>query len=218
MDRSIETIWKEGFLKSDSLVAPKINQLYNQKSKHIVEKFKRMFEINLIALVAFALVLLPLSYSAGIIYMGLPIFLLLIAVVVVNIRLLKGLLKIDKSASSYQYLKVFDAWMQKQMSINAKMSAFNYPWIFLSLLVGFWFFEIDGRMLGDALMNKILTHYPQTYLVSGLPLIGIIGVMLAVGLLAFFGGRLYLFEIRLIYGNVINRLKEMLADMEELRR
>jgi hypothetical protein len=30
MEKSIETIWKEGFLKNDALIAPKINNLYTQ--------------------------------------------------------------------------------------------------------------------------------------------------------------------------------------------
>ena len=51
MEKSIETIWKEGFLKSDTLIAPKLNDLYNQKSKHVIDKFKRVFKINLIAIV-----------------------------------------------------------------------------------------------------------------------------------------------------------------------
>jgi hypothetical protein len=56
MEKSIENIWKEGFLKSDALVAPKINNLYNQKSKHLTAKFERMFKINLIAIVVFSAV------------------------------------------------------------------------------------------------------------------------------------------------------------------
>jgi hypothetical protein len=218
MERSIEAIWKEGFLVSDALVAPKINQLYNQKSKHIVDKFKRMFEINLIAILIFSVVLLPVSFLFGMAYMGVPMFLLLNAVAVVNKRLSNGLKKIDKSVSSYQYLKAFDAWMQKQISINTKMSAFNYPWAFLSLLAGFWFFDVEGRTLGEALMNKLMIHYPRTYLVGGLPLVGIIGVMVVACFLAFFGGRLYKFELKLVYGHVMSRLQEMLADMEELRK
>ena len=51
MEKSIESIWKEGFLEKDAMVAPKINNLYNQKSIHIIDKFKRMFKINLNALV-----------------------------------------------------------------------------------------------------------------------------------------------------------------------
>ena len=37
MDNSIETIWKKGFLNSDALIAPKLNNLYNQKSQNISE-------------------------------------------------------------------------------------------------------------------------------------------------------------------------------------
>ena len=70
MEKSIENIWKEGFLKSDALVAPKINNLYNQKSIHIIDKFKRMFKINLIAIVAFSFIFLIVSFFVGIPLMG----------------------------------------------------------------------------------------------------------------------------------------------------
>ena len=68
MERSIENIWKEGFLKSDALVAPKINNLYNQKSIHIIDKFKRMFKINLIAIIAFSFIFLIVSFFVGIFF------------------------------------------------------------------------------------------------------------------------------------------------------
>ena len=51
MEKSIESIWKQGFLDNNAMVAPKLNNLYNQKSIHIIDKFKRMFKINLNALV-----------------------------------------------------------------------------------------------------------------------------------------------------------------------
>ena len=58
MENSIETIWKEGFLKNDALVAPKLNDLYNQKSLHLIDQLKRMFKINLMAILAFAIAVL----------------------------------------------------------------------------------------------------------------------------------------------------------------
>ena len=82
MEKSIETIWKEGFLKSDALVAPKLNDLYNQKSKHIIDKFKRMFKINLIAIVAGSFVVLVASFIVGIPYMGVSLFVLLNVLVI----------------------------------------------------------------------------------------------------------------------------------------
>ena len=44
MEKSIESIWKEGFLQKNAMVAPKLNNLYNKKSIHIIDKFKRMFQ------------------------------------------------------------------------------------------------------------------------------------------------------------------------------
>jgi hypothetical protein len=46
MKKSIETIKKEGFLKSDALVAAKLNNLSNQKSIGIVDRFKGMYKTN----------------------------------------------------------------------------------------------------------------------------------------------------------------------------
>ena len=47
MEKSIETIWNKGFLDSDTLVVPKLNNLYNKKSKTITDKLKRMMKINI---------------------------------------------------------------------------------------------------------------------------------------------------------------------------
>ena len=61
MEKSIESIWKEGFLKDDALVAPKLNDLYNQKSIHLLDKFEKMYKLNLIFLVGFSFFVLILS-------------------------------------------------------------------------------------------------------------------------------------------------------------
>jgi len=93
MEKSIENIWKEGFLKSDALVAPKINDLYNQKSIHIIDKFKRMFKINLIAIVAFSFFILIVSFFVGIPLMGSIFFVALTVLVIINKRLFNDLEK-----------------------------------------------------------------------------------------------------------------------------
>ena len=84
MERSIENIWKEGFLKSDALVAPTINNLYTKKSIHIIDKFKRMFKINLIAIVAFSFIFLIASFFVGIPITGILFFMTLTVLVIIN--------------------------------------------------------------------------------------------------------------------------------------
>jgi len=137
MEKSIENIWKEGFLKSDALVAPIINNLYNQKSIHIIDKFKRMFKINLIAIVAFSIAFLIVSFFVGIPLMGAIFFVTLMVLVIINKNLLNGLELIDKGVSSYEYLKTFNEWVNKQVSINRRMSRFLYPIVLKMLRVSF---------------------------------------------------------------------------------
>lgn len=217
MQRSIENIWKEGFLKSDVLVAPKINNLYNQKSIHIIDKFKRMFKINLIAIVAFSFAFLMISFIVGIPITGILFFVTLSVLVFINKKLLNDLEKIDLGISSYQYLKAFNQWIKKQISINKKMSRFLYPIIFISLILGFWFKDAEGMPLGERLVNEILIEFPDIYLVYGIPLIGIVIALLILALLAFFGGQIYKWDLHLIYGRVFKKLEELLTDIESLR-
>ncbi len=218
MEKSIENIWKEGFLKSDALVAPKINNLYNQKSIHIIDKFKRMFKINLIAIVAFSFVFLIVSYFVGIPITGAIFFVTLTVLVIINKKLLNGLEKIDKGVSSYQYLKAFNEWIQQQVAINKRFSTFLYPIIFLSMIIGFWYKDAEGIPLGERLVGEVLYGFPDIYLIQGIPLIAIIVIILIIGLLAFFGGRIYQWDLNLVYGRVFKKLEELMADIEELKK
>jgi len=216
MEKSIENIWKEGFLKSDALLAPKINNLYNQKSIHVIDKFKRMFKINLIAIVAFSIIFLIIAFFVGIPWMGIIFFIVLNVLVIINKKLLNGLEKIDKGDSSYQYLKAFNLWINKQISINKKLSTFLYPIIFMSFIIGFWFKDAEGVFLGKRLVNEVLIGFPDVYLIFGVPLLGIVVVFIISVVLALFGGRIYQWDLNIVYGRVFKKLEELLADMERL--
>lgn len=217
MEKSIETIWKDGFLKSDVLIAPKLHNLYNKKSQHIVDKFIRMFKTNLIAIAIGSCILLVISYLLQVPYMGIGMFIILNTLVVINKKLMRGLQKIDKNVNSFLYLKTFDGWMKEQISINAKFSRLLYPLVFLSLVIGFWFGGFGGDIPGATLIHALTARYPDMVLVFGLPLYGVLGGILAIILLAYFGGRIYQWDLNLVYGRVLKKLEEILTDMEELR-
>lgn len=217
MEKSIEAIWKNGFLKSDALVAPKLNDLYNKKSQHIVDKFTRMLRINLIAVVVGSFLVVGMSYLVQIPYMGLGMFVILNILVVINKKLMKGLKKIDKNVSSFEYLKTFDSWMKEQISTNERFARFLYPVIFLSVLAGFWFGGFGGDVPGQIMVDELSAHYPDMVLVLGLPLYGLLGGILVVVLLAYFGGRIYKWDLNIVYGRVLKKLNEIITDMEELR-
>ena len=217
MEQSIESIWKKGFLHSDALVPPKLNDLYNQKSMHLIDKFKRMFTINLTAIVAGSLLFLGISFLIGIPLTGMGFFLTLSIIVVVNRRLSAGLNKIDKSESSYEYMKAFDNWMKYQVRINRKMARCYYPLFFLSFVLGFWHYPFAGKELGEAITKNLISHYPGINLVFGVPVPVISGVVLMMILLSYLGGKIYNWDMKVVYGGVQRKLQEMIADMEELR-
>jgi len=217
MEKSIETIWKEGFLKNDALIAPKLNNLYNQKSIDIVDKFKRMYKINRIAIIAFAFIILPLSFLVKIPYMGIGMFFIFSLITFIANKFSEKLYKLDKTESSYQYLISFDNWVKEMAATNTKLSRFLYPYVFIVMVSGFWFGSIGGDIPGNKLVNFILLKFPNTYLILGFPLILIIIALIIMSLLAYFGGHIGKWDLNLGYGRIIKRLKVLLADMDELR-
>jgi hypothetical protein len=217
MEKSIETIWKQGFLKSDALVAPKLNDLYNQKSTHIIDKFNSMFRKNLIALVIGAFFAVGFTYWNEIPYLGICMFFVLNLLALVNYKVWKSLRKIDKTESSFNYLKSFDKWMKAQVSMNRKFAKFMYPAFFLSVVLGFWLGGFGGSIPGEKLVAEIVANYPDTLLLFGLPMYGILAIIFITALLVKFGDKIYDFDVKLVYGRIFNKLDELITDMEEIK-
>lgn len=212
MNKSIEAIWKEGFMQDDALVAPKLNNLYKQKSANIIDKMIRMFKINLRAIQVFAAVLLIVSFFNGVPYLGAALSLLLAALVVVGNKELDKLEKIDKAVSSYQYLKGFDGWLKDTISTYTRIYRIWYPSFFLTFIVGIWFSDF-----GKSLQNEIIPNSPEIYLLHGIPVYWLLGILAFAALLGFFAGAIYKFDMNIVYGRVFTKLDEIITDMEELR-
>ena len=217
MEKSIESIWKQGFLKSDALVAPKLNDLYNQKSTHIIDKFNNMFRRNLIAIVIGAFFAVGFTYWNEMPYLGICMFFILNLLAIVNYKIWKSLEKIDKTVNSFHYLKSFDSWMKEQVAMNRRFAKFMYPAFFLSIILGFWLGDFGGSIPGETLVAKVVANYPDTLLVFGVPMYGILAIVLITSLLIKFGDKIYDFDVKLVYGRVFNKLDELIADMEEIR-
>ncbi|MEO1259978.1 MAG: hypothetical protein AAFZ15_14390 [Bacteroidota bacterium] len=217
MENSIKSIWQEGFLKSNELIAPKVVNLYDRKSEHIIDKYKRMFKKNITAIASGAFILLFVSFLVRLQYMGVPMFFFLLFMAYVDKKLLTELEQIDKNKTSYHYLKSFDNWMDKKNTVNIKIARILYPYVFIALLMGFWHMKLKDQSMGNLFMEKLLQEFPGTSLFLGLPIWGILIVLLIVTFLFIFGARIYKWDINLVYGPIIKKLKELIADMEELR-
>lgn len=218
MEKSIESIWKEGFVNDDELIAPKVNDLYNKKSIDIVSKFKRMYRINVIGIVLFSFIIVPVSYLVKIPYMGIMMFFLFNLIIIANRKTIQALHKIDNSLNSYEYLLSFKKWTDKLIDTNTKFSRFLYPYMFLTMFFGFWCGEIGGDIPGDIVIKEFVSEFPNTPLVFGFPLV-FIGIMLVIMLfLALVGARIGKWDFNLGYGRIMRRLNTMIKDMEELKQ
>ncbi len=89
---------------------------------------------------------------------------------------------------------------------NTKWSVYLCPYIFMSSILGFWFGSIGGNLPGEEFMNRLIIDYTNMYLLFGLPLFGILGVMLVVSLLAFFGGRVGKWDLNSAYAVILKKL------------
>ena len=212
MEKSIEQIWKAGFLDNEALIAPKVNDLYTRKSEHIIEKFKRMFRFNLKAVAVGGVLGLGGLFMLKLPITGIAFFITLAVVFLVNKRELDDLEKVDKSLSSYDYLKSFDNWMKDQVSMNARMAKFYYPFIFLGASMGLWF-SVHGPRLYEGLFGGSTAQWQ----LNGIPAILLIPVGLITLLFWHFGDRLYRMELNAFYGRVMGKLDDLLADIETLR-
>jgi hypothetical protein len=212
MEKSIESIWKEGFLDNNALLAPKLNDLYTRKSIHFIDKFTRLFKINLIAIAVFAGVLLVASFVAGIPFVGGFLFLLFMSLAVVGKPEMDKLKKIDKNQNSFQYLSEFDRWLKGTIQLYTKIYKVFYPLFFLGLAAAIW-----ASGLGSVLLELVTKIIPDMYLYRGIPAVWLVTMLMITNLLYRFGGTIYQLDMKLTYGNALRKLDEMLADMEELR-
>jgi hypothetical protein len=134
----------------------------------------------------------------------------------VNKKLLNKLEQIDKGQDSYHYLRAFDHWIKSQIRINSGMSAAIYPFIFLSLIFSFWYKEVNGTLLGEMVVNKFLTYFPNSSMLFNIPVAGLLFVIASMVALSFLGGRIYRWDLNLIYGNVLKKLEDLLSDLDSL--
>jgi hypothetical protein len=213
MKNSIEVIWKEGFLNEKSLVAPKINDLYNQKSKDLVDKMKRMYKNNLIALVILSIVFPIMYYFLDVIWQGVAVSILMILTVWYSIREKRSIKTLDHGATSLDYLKSFDRLLKDALSRGEKVLRFTYPLYFLIAISIMWSAWNKGP-----LTSKMYQKYPDVIFIGGVPLFALIIAGVATLLMLYFSDRIYRWDVGLIYGRVFRKLEETIAEMEKLKQ
>ena len=209
MEKSIETIWKEGFLNKEALIAPKVNNLYDKKSLHITAKFKKMFLNNIRAIIIGSCLLYISAYFVGALLAGSIVFIMMLYVAYTAYNELKDLEKIDKGQSSYLFLKSFKAWVDQSIDRYGRMYRFVYPILILSFYFGIWFsnsFESVRERVSEHSDLFLGLHPGTTILVLSFAL-----------LMSIFSKAIHRKDVKTIYGGIMNKLDLSLAEMEQLR-
>lgn len=209
MEKSIETIWKEGFLNTESLIAPKVNNLYNKKSLHIMAKFKKMFLNNIWGIIIGSSLLFIGAYFAGALLAGSIVLIMMLYIAYTAYNELKNLEKIDKGQSSYLFLKSFKDWIDQSIERYGKMYKVVYPVLILTFYFGIWF--------SDSLIDMRQKVSEDSDLFFGLHVGTTIFVLTFALLMSIFSKSIHRKDVKTIYGGIMNKLDSSLAEMEELR-
>lgn len=214
MKNSIETIWKEGFLNEKSLVAPKINDLYNQKSKHLVDKMRRTFRVNLIVIVSLAIVIPVVHYFLDIIWQGVAASVLILLTAWYGTLQMQSLKALDQGATSLDYLKSLDRWLKDIFSRSEKIARVYYTLCFviaISTMGSAW-------NKNEELVSETHRKFPDLIFIGNIPLVALIIAAVATLLMFYFSDRIYKWDVRLMYGRVFDKLEETIAEMEKLKQ
>jgi hypothetical protein len=213
MKNSIENMWKEGFLEEGALDLPKINRLYEQKSQHIVDKIKSRFKFNLKLIIAMAIAIPIIYFFMDALWEGVAIAVLLLATAWFSQRQIDRIKAVETGQNSYDYLKSFKCWLDTILLKNGSVIRFTYPIYFLivmSMLFSSWSSQ-------EELVNEVVQKFPDVTFIGDIPLMAWIITAVITVLMLVFSKQIYLFDVRLMYGRIFDKLDATIEEMETLR-
>jgi len=213
MTKSIETMWKEGFVNEAHLTAPKINDLYNRKSENIVDKLKSMFDMNIKAIMVGCVIMFVMMSLIGAPFLGLYICFLLLPLIIIAKKELNKTVNLSKGQSSYDYLMSFNTWLKSSIDTYSGYYKIFYPLFFLGMAVQAVVSKAGGKLIA-LLVEKI----PTDIILFDLPYYLIVAITLVTLFFARYAEAIYHWDLSIVYGRQFKKLEELIADMEELRR
>ncbi|WP_029034189.1 hypothetical protein [Salinimicrobium terrae] len=201
MENSIETIWTKGFLKEEVLAAPRINNLYQKKSKLLIEELKKTYRTDNRGIIPLA-ILAVIGFSvAGHVIVGLYVMALMMGMFFLNKNKLVSLEEISIESTTYDYLLKYREMLFHLKTFYTRLLGFGLP---VAGLFGYFLFFRNSAILKDLLQLE------EIYIIG--ILLGISLVLSALGILA------YRISLQLMYGKFLLKLEDMIADMNELRK
>ncbi len=201
MEKSIEQIWNNGFLRDDKLLAPKINNLYNKKSQLLIEKLKYTYTVDNKSILPLAVLFFAISVFFEHYLLGIYLIILMLTLFFLNRKKLRDLGKISILGSNYEYLLEYRKMLESMNSFYTKLLALGVP---IAGMIGYYLYFRNTPMFEDFLLLDLWFKLSI-----------ILGVAI---LLSSIGVGAYKITSYIIYGKFLKKINEIIADMQELRK
>lgn len=196
---SIERIWKDAFTEK-RISAPKVVNLYQSKSIDIVSKIGRRMRRDNVYLVPFAIASLLVSYYEGLLWIGFYIALVCGLLFVLNRQKMKDLDNLTVTDDILTYLKSYRSKISKIRAFYIKLLAVGTPMVVLPA------YYIYFRS------NETIVRFFE----ENPPVVYISFLLFIAALLSAWAVLAYLLSNRLLYGRLMRKLRELIADLEAI--
>ncbi|WP_442265718.1 hypothetical protein ACSIGC_15670 [Tenacibaculum sp. ZS6-P6] len=204
MEKSIEKIWNEAFIDEQSLIAPRINNLYNQKSKSIVNKIKRTYEFDNRGLLPIAGIVAIGGILLSETIIGLYGTILILCLYYYNTKLLSRFSNLDVKSDNLTYLKNYRRVVKSVSLATKRMFIFVIPFVVLSIFI-LAFFVKEKSFLSRFIKEGT----------TFLEIIGIGGsIALIFSIIAMLAFKL---STKLLYGTLFSKLDDLINEIEGLK-
>lgn len=204
MEKSIEKIWNDAFIDEQSLIAPKINDIYNQKSKSIINKIKRTYEFDNKGLLTIAGIVLIGGILLSETIIGLYGTFLILSLYFFNSRLLKRFDKIDIQSDNLSYIKNYRSVIKSVTGATKKLFVFAIPLAVLSIfIVAFYVKE---------------TSFLSRFISKDTTLLQFIGVGIIIAIsLSIISRIAFKISTKILYGTLVSKLDDTIKELEALK-
>lgn len=204
MERSIEKIWNEAFIDEQSLIAPKVIDIYNQKSKSIINKIKRTYELDNKGLLPMAGIVVIGGILLSETIIGAYGAFLILCLYVFNTKLLSRFKTIDVKSDNLTYLKNYRAIITDVTKATKKLFIFAIPLAVLSIFI------LAHNIKETSFLSKFISEDTSLLQMAGIGLV----VAVTVGIIG-----LIVFKIstKIVYGTLISKLDDVINEIEEIK-
>jgi len=201
MERSIENIWKEGFKAQESLSVPVISNLYQTKSKLIIDKMKSTSKKDNMSLIPIGVLLLLIFVFIGKVLLGIYIGVLIFSLFMLNRRNLGKLNQLSISSNTYEYLLEYRSKLKDLKQFYTRLLGIGLP----LLIVPAYLMYFEG--------TPLMTDFKSLNLMMQLVIVLGVSLMLSgMGILS------YRLSTHIIYAKLMTRLEDIISDMQELMK